>query len=281
MAGFGALVQSRDVKFAPAVERVVAAGRAAYPAVAASDELCALIAARADAALAGGDARAADLYLAMACARGDSAAIAHLDATLPSTIRPALARLGMAASDDDEIVQRVRVALLTSTNERAAGIAGYSGRGDLRSYVRAVAAKLALKRLEREELPSPDDDSEALALLPNDADTPELRLLKERCRGDLRAAFGEAIAALEPRDRTLLRQHYVDGLSLEALAALHGVHRATCARWIASARDTILSGLRKRLRAALGLEQREIESAIDLVRSQLDLSLSRHLRSRS
>jgi RNA polymerase sigma-70 factor (ECF subfamily) len=105
--------------------------------------------------------------------------------------------------------------------------------------------------------------------------------LKERYRGDLREAFGAAIAALEPRDRTLLRQHYVDGLSLEALAALHGVHRATCARWLASARDDIMSGLRKRLRAALGLEQREIESAIELVRSQLDLSLSRHLRSRS
>ena len=50
-------------------------------------------------------------------------------------------------------------------------------------------------------------------------------------------------------------------------------------RWIASARDEILSGLRKRLRAALGLEHGEIESAVALVRSQLDLSLSRHLRS--
>ncbi|MEJ7600991.1 MAG: hypothetical protein WKG01_24005 [Kofleriaceae bacterium] len=263
------------------VERVVAAGRAAYPAIVASDELRALIAPHADAALAGGDTRAADLYLAMACARGDTAAIAHLDGTLPSIIRPALARLGGAASDDDEIVQRVRVALFTSTSERKAGIAGYSGRGDLRSYVRAVAAKLALKRLEREEMPSPDDDSETLALLPSDGDTPALRLLKERSRGDLREAFGAAIAALGARDRTLLRQHYVDGSSLDALAALHGVHRATCARWLASAREDILSALRKRLRAALGLEPREIESAIEIVRSQLDLSLSRHLRSRS
>lgn len=137
------------------VDRVVAAGRAAYPAIVPSDGLRALVGPHADTALAAGDARAADLYLAMACAGGDTAALAYLDDTLPAIIRPALARLGGAASDDDEIVQRVRVALFTSTSERKAGIAGYSGRGDLRSYVRAVAAKLALKRLEREELPSP------------------------------------------------------------------------------------------------------------------------------
>jgi RNA polymerase sigma-70 factor (ECF subfamily) len=68
------------------------------------------------------------------------------------------------------------------------------------------------------------------------------------------------------------------GLSIDALGALHGVHRATCARWIASARHDILAALRKRLRGGLGLDHRDIESAIALVRSRLDLSLSRHLR---
>lgn len=261
-----------------AIDAVVAAGCAAYPDVVPTDDVRALVAPHADAALVANEQRAADLYLAMACAAGDAAAIARLDAMLLPMIRPALARLGTAASDDDEIVQRVRVALFAKQGERAPGIAGYSGRGALHSYVRAIAAKLALKRLEREEMPSPDDDTEALALLPSDGDTPELRVLKERYRGDLRAAFAAAIAELSPRDRTLLRQHYVDGLSIDALSALHGAHRATCARWIAAARTEILSSLRKRLRADLGLEQRDVESAIELVRSQLDLSLSRHLR---
>lgn len=269
---------SVEIDASSPVGRVIAAGCAAYARVPPTDELRALVEPHAEAALAAGEQRAADLYLAMACATNDSAAIAHLDAMLPAMIRPALARLGTAASDDDEIVQRVRVALFARTGDRAPGIAGYSGRGELRSYVRAIAAKLALKRLEREEMPSPDDDSDTLALLPSDSDTPELRLLKERCRGDLKEAFAAAIAELASRDRTLLRQHYVDGLSIDALGALHGVHRATCARWIAAARQDILSALRKRLRSGLGLEQRDVESAIALVRSQLDLSLSRHLR---
>lgn len=257
---------------------MIAAGRAAYPGIEASDALRTLVTPYAEAALAAGEARAAELFLAMACATGDVAAIALLDAMLGPMVRPALARLGGAASDDDEIIQRVRVALFTRTGERPPGIAGYSARGDLRGYIRAVAARLALKRLEREELPSPDDDSEVLALLPTAGDTPELRVLKERYRDDVRRAFAAAVAQLSPRDRTLLRQHYVDAVSLEALAALHGVHRATCARWLAAARDEIVTSLRARLRETHGDEARDLESAIELVRSQLDLSLSRHLR---
>jgi RNA polymerase sigma-70 factor (ECF subfamily) len=270
-------VQSFALDF-DSTSRVMAAGRAAYPAVEPSDAIRALVEPCAEAALAAGDARAAELYLAMACATGDLAAISALDAMLPAMIRPALARLGAAASDDDEIIQRARVTLFTGSGERAPGIAGYSARGDLRSYVRAIAARLALKRFEREELPSPDDDTEVLALLPTDGDSPELRVLKEHYRDDVRRAFAAAIAALSPRDRTLLRQHYVDAVSLEALAALHGVHRATCARWLASAREEILSALREQLHASHGNEPRDLESAIELVRSQLDLSLSRHLR---
>ena len=56
--------------------------------------------------------------------------------------------------------------------------------------------------------------------------------------------------------------------------------RRPAGRALAAARDEILSALRKRLRTALGLEPRDLESALALVRSQLDLSLSRHLRSR-
>lgn len=219
--------------------------------------------------------RAADLVLAAACAAGDPVAIASFDAALPGMARGALVRIGVAASDHDEILQRVRVALLTATAAGKAGFAGYSGRGDLGAYVRAVAVRIAHKRREREEPPREREDNDALALLPAADDSPELRMLKERCRADVRAGFSAALGALSPRERTLLRQHYVDGLSIDALGPLYGVHRATCARWIEAARSKILRGIRDHLREALGLETAELESAIALVRSQLDLGLSR------
>ena len=104
-----------------------------------------------------------------------------------------------------------------------------------------------------------------------------MRVLKDRCRGDLRAAFAVALGELEPRERTLLRQHYLDGLGIDALAPLHRVHRATCARWIEAAREKILRRVKSHLRDALDLPPSDLDSAIVLVQSQLDLSLSRHL----
>ena len=259
------------------VDRVIGLGAQAHPTLAATPAVTAWLASRAGAALAAHDpaARAADLYLAAACAAHDAKAIAQVDASLPSIVRPALARLGMPASDDDEIVQRVRIALLSPDASGEVGIGGYSGRGELRAYVRAIAVKLALKRREREGGPPVADDP--LELVPDSRDSPELRLLKDRCREDLRAAFAVALAELEPRERTLLRQHYLDGLTVDALAPLHGAHRATCARWIEAARTKILRGVRSHLREVLDLAPADLDSAIDLVRSQLDLSLSRHL----
>jgi RNA polymerase sigma-70 factor (ECF subfamily) len=264
---------------AEALATLIGHGAAAHPDVAELAGMRAFVAARADAALAAGDvaSRAADLYLAAACVAGDPAAIARLSAMLPALVRPALARLGLPPGDDDEIVQRVRVALVVPG--AAAGIAGYSGRGDLRSYIRAVAVRLALKRLEREDGPPAGDDSAVLELLPAAADSPELRVLKERCRADVRIAFGAALATLSARERTLLRQHYVDGLTIDRLAPLHGVHRATCARWIEAARGSVLHAVRGYLKDTLGLAAFELDSMIELVRSQLDLSLARQLRS--
>lgn len=75
----------------------------------------------------------------------------------------------------------------------------------------------------------------------------------------------------------LLRQHHLDGLTVAALGRIHGVHKATVARWIEAARAAVLSGIRRHLRQAAGLGESELDSALALVGSQLDLSLSRHL----
>ncbi len=141
----------------------------------------------------------------------------------------------------------------------------------------AAIATRASKRIEREQAPSTEDETDALDMMLDAADTPAMRVLKDRCRGDLRAAFAFAFAELEPTERILLRQHYLDGLTTEAIGRLHGVHRATSARWIESIRENVLRGVLRHLRHVLGLSEDELGTALDLVRSQLDLSLSRHL----
>jgi RNA polymerase sigma-70 factor (ECF subfamily) len=259
------------------IARLIACGAAVHPGIGEPPALRELLAALIAQGARDLEARAPDLYLATACVAGDAAAIALLDARLPAIVRPALARLGVAACDDDEILQRVRVELLARGSTGACGLAGYSGLGELRSYLRAVTVRIALKRLQRESAPAAEDQTELLALVPDANDSAELRLLKERCRDDVRAAFATALAGLTARERTLLRQHYVDGLTVDMLAPLHQAHRSTCARWIEAARVKILRGIRSHLRSSPSLDKTDIESAVALVRSQLDLSLSRQL----
>jgi RNA polymerase sigma-70 factor, ECF subfamily len=263
------------------IEQLVAHAAGQHPGVAEPLGLRSLLARRVDDASDKLDARAADLYLAAACCAGDAAAIAILDARLAPIVRPALARLGGAPGDDDEIVQRTRVALLVANATGACGLAGYTGRGELRAYIRAVAVRLALKRVQRETAPGADDPGELMALVPDARGSAELELLKHRYRNDVRAAFAAAFAALSSRERTLLRQHYLDGLTVDSLAPLHQAHRSTCARWIEVARVKIFHDVRRRLRGALGLDEGELERVVELVQSQLDLSLSRNLAASS
>ena len=214
-----------------------------------------------------------DAALAAACAGGDAEAIAALDARLPALLRPVLARVGLPRSDDDEILQRVRIALFTPGPGGQSALAAYSGRGSLRAYIRAIAVKLALKKIQREG--AADDPIDEI--LSGDDDSPELALLKARCRDELRAAFAVAIEELDDRERMLLRQHHIDGLSIDVLARLHRVHRATAARWIAAARAALLRAIRSHFARSAGLGRAELDSLVALVRSRLDLSLSRLL----
>src|SRR6185312_1867471 len=102
---------------------------------------------------------------------------------------------------------------------------------------------------------------------------PELALVRSRHAGDFERALQDAFGSLDERERNLLRLHFLDGLGIDGLAPVFGVHRATVARWLAAARerlqDTVLALLRERL--AVG--ERELESLARLVRSDLEISL--------
>ena len=78
-----------------------------------------------------------------------------------------------------------------------------------------------------------------------------------------------------------LRLHYLDGLSTERIGELYGAHRVTVARWLASARASLLDETRKRLAERLGVPATKVDSLIRILWSKLDVSLSRELRARN
>lgn len=210
---------------------------------------------------------AADLYLAIACADNDDAALAAFrDAFLPG-VRQALGKLNIAPATVDETIQRVLVMLFVGD---APQIAGYGGKGTLRSWVRSIAVRTG-RRLAGLESETGSEDE--LAQLPAAVADPELEMLRARYREQVSVAFAAAFAELTERERNLLRQYHIDGLTIDQLASLYQVNRATTARWVASARLGVVTRTRNQLVERFGIEATEVDSIIRLVRSQLAVSV--------
>jgi RNA polymerase sigma-70 factor, ECF subfamily len=105
----------------------------------------------------------------------------------------------------------------------------------------------------------------------------DLEVLRARIRPEVDASLRAAVAALDPRSRALFRYNLIDGWNVERIGAVYGVHRATIARWIAAARDELVTLVEKELAARLAISTDEVGSIIRLVRSRIDVSLARLL----
>jgi RNA polymerase sigma-70 factor, ECF subfamily len=212
---------------------------------------------------------AADLYLAAACADGDQTAIGTFrDAFVPS-LRQALGKLAMPSSTLDEAVQRVLVMVFVGESPQ---IRNYAGRGSLRSWLRSIGVRTARRMLGVEHAEAGAGDGE-INELPAAVRDPELELLRVRYRDDVKRAFAAAFQQLDERQRNILRQYHIDGLTIDQLAALYHVNRATTARWVAGARLAIVKATRAQLIEHAGVPPTDVDSVIRLVRSQLDLSV--------
>jgi RNA polymerase sigma-70 factor (ECF subfamily) len=251
---------------------MVAAARAAWPGIEVDPErFVRFVAQRVGPGVGPRDLPASDLYLACACADGDPRAIAAFERRYFRGVDAAMATMRAPAGVADEVKQVLRARFFVSTPERHATIADFGGRGDLNGWVRVSAVREALRILARQKR-SVRLDEALLDELTAGGD-PEIAAVKSRCRAELATALREALAALSPRARTLLRYQIVDGLGISAMGAIYGVHRATVARWLAQVRADVVADTQRRLATRLQLSQDEVESVIRLVQSQLDLSI--------
>lgn len=213
-----------------------------------------------------------DLAWARALAAGDNAALARYERDLVPLIEAQLRRRGLAADVIADVQQALRTRLLVGDGEGPA-IAGYEGRGALKSWVLISALREAVRVRQHAARESAVDDDALIAL----ADHAEVELPsvdKERYREAFRVAFRSALSELTPRDRVLLRMHVIDGLTIDQIGSVQGVHRATAARWIERARETVSRCVRRDLMKQLGVDPFEADELLRWVQSRIDLSLS-------
>jgi RNA polymerase sigma-70 factor (ECF subfamily) len=212
-----------------------------------------------------------DIYLAAACSTGDAAALAACERAFTADIEHALAAVRLPASMRDEVWSRLRARVFVATPDAPPAIAAFTGRGSLKKWLRVAATRLALNEMRDHQRESPLSERD----LPEAADDLQLGHLKRTYQHAFKQAFSEAIADLTAEQRTLLRMHLLDKLSIDDLARLHRVHRTSTARWLREAREVLANGTRQRLHASLGVKDDDLDSIMNVVRSRLDLSLSR------
>lgn len=221
-----------------------------------------------------------DLYLACGCAAQDPAALAAFDGSVLRQTVPVLGRMGLPDSQIDEVIQVLRAKLLVpGEGEPQPVIATYAGRGSLVGWVRTAARRtaLSLRRNMDEQIQGGPREARAVEALPLPADV-ELDYLKGRYQIEFKQAVEDAIGALDAEQLNILRLHFTDGLGIDRISALLGVHRATAARRIHAASDAVRSETRRLLHARLKLSAGELDSLAGLVQSQLHLSLNRLLQ---
>lgn len=182
----------------------------------------------------------------------------------------------MPAADADEVAQRLRVRLLSPIDGSTAKLGQYKGRASLGTWLRVIAAREALRSLTRPDVARRDEweieefcDPRPASGTLVDRET-YTKLFKE--------AFQQAFGALSIHERTILRQHYRDGIAISKLATVRQVHRGTLARELARVRHRLDTAVSSEVSRSLGIcleEQRELR---DEMISQLDVSLSRLFR---
>jgi RNA polymerase sigma-70 factor (ECF subfamily) len=215
-----------------------------------------------------------DLVLACACARGDEAALRHFERRFVPVATAAVVKIDGRPDFVQETVQQLRDRLLVAEAGMRPRIAEYAGRGALGGWVRIAAVRSALNAL-RGGGPNRGRDIESVGRLEDVAPSSELRELVARYRDTCNTALRDAIAGLTAEQRNLLRLHHVDGLTVDELAPLYGVHRATVARRIARARQDVLEATKQLLEARVGASRREIDSLLGVLVDEFDLTIDR------
>jgi len=217
----------------------------------------------------------AELHLALACVAGNAAAIAAFDRAYLDVVTVALAPMKQPAATVDDVRATVRDKLLLAESGRTPRVIDYAGRGRLRGLIQVTATRTAIDRirLESREAELPAETQLAAA-----GDV-ELSLIKAQYRDAFIAGFTAAVATLDRRDRNLLRLHLLGGVTLEQLAQMYGVHRATVVRWLAAARSALFDGTRDHVAKQLKAPADEIDEMFELVRSRVELSVERLLAS--
>jgi RNA polymerase sigma-70 factor (ECF subfamily) len=224
-----------------------------------------------DAYLAKTRAYSSELYLCCACAMGNSVAQAIFKSETEDVVRSAIARVRSTGDFVEETLQEFWKKLLVGSQAK---IGDYRGRGPLLAWIRISATRLAMDR-SRAVRSAAEREADLGECLTEQAFGPESTLTRARFHEPFRLALQHAVTQMPKKDRNVLRMHVVGRCSIDQIGRAYNVHRATAARWLEHARESILLGVRAELEAVgLRLTDSEFRSVARIVGADLAREVS-------
>ncbi len=215
-----------------------------------------------------------DLFLALACSRGDRIAWEYFtDEYLPVTRRCA-EQACRHLSQSEDLSQE----LVTRMLEERRRLAGYNGRGSLAGWLRVAVSHAAIDHFRRNRrqlsIEEAEETGHAAALSPAGPGAREQgERLDARWGPVLLGVLVEEIRRLLPRDRLLLSLYYAQDVPLKNIGRQFGVHEATASRWLDRLRQDLRKRIEREMKRRHGIRAAELESLWRWVSEETDFSL--------
>jgi len=240
-----------------------------------------------------------DVYLALACARGNEAAWWEFDRRYRSFIERLTRHLLTTRADADEVIDHVYAELFGTKvvdGVRLSKFRTYTGRGTLQGWLRAVVSNAVIDFYRRRQ------DEVSLDRLEEIGEEPKLRhsrqahraeesmlatVVRERYRTVTVAALDHALGTLDDHEKLLLLYYHVDGLKLREIARLvqepmspirrwfqrrgrsGRVHESTVMRWLEKAYEKVAERFRTELGSKHALSAEEIDICMSIATEDL------------
>jgi RNA polymerase sigma-70 factor len=208
-----------------------------------------------------------DVELATRCLDGEPSALAKFEDGALRQARAHLAELGFAPSAIEEAIQRTRTKLLVDR-----GLESFRGRGTLATFVRTAAVRLAIDGYRKTAR-----DVELSELLAAPYADPELEYMRKLYAEHIVAAMRDAWARLAAHEQFLLSLRLYEAMTIDDVARVYQISRASGARRAAAARAALIAHTRACLCERLAISDETVDSILRIVTTSVQLPLDEPL----
>lgn len=233
-----------------------------------------------------------DLFLIIACERGDESAWGDLVVNFDSTVKSAAWNFCKNREDAEDLAGSIWAELHGLKQDADGKVKGklsyYSGKGSLAGWLRAVTNQLAIdeyRKMKRivqieedrvfENLAQDSSERKEYQAVVSATENPEQIYGETEAQKDIMRALLQAIEDLKDEERLVMKMYYYDGLKLQEIADTFGYHEATASRKITRVQTKLRRSVEKLLGDQHGWSEAEVSRHLTDSAEKLGISIEK------